>query len=268
MLPEIRKGWIDLGDQRLETREAGPTPTEAPTLVMLHEGLGCAELWGDMPARLAAATGCGVIAYSRAGLGGSSPKPLPWPASFMHDEALDVLPRVLDRIGFRRGLLVGASDGSSIAAIYAGSVADERIAGISLTAPHFIVEEATAEGARVAKVAYEQGGLKPKLARWHAHVDIAFYGWNNAFTDPQFKREWSIVDLLPAIRVPVQILQGEKDEYGTLEQLEIARRNCRAPVEATLLPGLGHSLHREAPEMTCDLIGQFARRVLGLVEKA
>jgi pimeloyl-ACP methyl ester carboxylesterase len=263
MTDEIRKGWIELSDQRLEMRAVGPPPDAAPTLVMLHEGLNCADLWGELPVLLARATGCGVITYSRAGLGHSSPKPLPWPATFMHDEALDVLPRVLDAIGFRRGLLVGASDGASIAAIYAGSIADERVRGISLTAPHFIVEEATAAGARAAKVAYEQGGLKQRLARWHAHVDIAFHGWNDTFTDPEIKRTWSIVELLAGITVPVQVLQGENDEYGTPEQLAIARRECRVPVEAMLLPGLGHSIHREAPELTCDLIAAFVRRVLG-----
>ncbi len=253
---------IDLGDQQLEALSWGPLPARAPTLVMLHEGLGSAELWGEVPAMLAAATGFGVLAYSRAGLGASSDKPLPWPARFMHDEATDVLPRVLDDIGLQRGLLVGASDGSTIAAIHAGMVQDPRIAGISLTAPHFIVEEATVAGARAAHTAYEEGKLKRSLSRWHKHVETAFFGWNQAFSDPSFKQWFSIVAELGKVRVPIQILQGENDEYGTPEQLAIARRVCRCPLETQLLPGLGHSLHREAPALQVQHIADFARRVL------
>lgn len=265
MTEESRKGWIELGDMRLETRAVGPPPAEAPTLVMLHEGLDCADMWGEgLLKGLAADTGCGVVAYSRAGYGGSSPVTLPPLPSFMHDEALKVLPRVLDAIGFRRGVLVGASDGSTIAAIYAGSVEDKRVRGISLTAPHFFVEEETAAGARAAKIAYEQGDLKRRLARWHTNVDCAFYTWNMAFADPEFKRSWSITELLPQIRVPVQILQGERDAYGTPEQLATARRLCTCPLEAKLLPGIGHSLHREVPDVMRREVGAFVARVLGL----
>lgn len=262
MTDEIRKGWIDLGDQRLESRAAGPEPSEAPTLLMLHEGLGSADMWGMLPARLAAATGCGVIAYSRAGHGASTPALLPDPFTFMHDEALKTLPRLLERIGFRRGLLVGASDGATIAAIYAGSIADERIRGLSLTAPHFIVEEETAAGARAGRLAYEQGDLRQKLARWHQNVDVAFQTWNQAFAFPEFERWFDVRPLLRGIRVPVQVLQGEKDQYGTPEQLAIARQHCAGPVETTLLPGLGHSLHREAPDLHCELIAAFVRKAL------
>ncbi len=264
MAGEIRKGWLELGDMRLETRAAGPLPSEAPTLVMLHEGLDCADMWGEgLLKGLAADTGCGVVAYSRAGYGGSSPVTLPPPWSFMHDEALKVLPRVLGGIGFRSGVLVGASDGSTIAAIYAASVDDARVRGISLTAPHFFVEEETAAGARAAKIAYEQGDLKRRLARWHTNVDCAFYTWNIAFADPEFKRTWSITELLPKIRVPMQILQGERDAYGTPEQLATARRLCTCPLETTLFPGLGHSLHREAPDVMREAIAGFVRGVLG-----
>ena len=257
-----RRSVIDLGDQQLEALSWGPSPADAPMLVLLHEGLGSAELWGDVPAMLAAATGCGVLAYSRAGLGASSDKPLPWPRTFMHDEAIDVLPRVLDSIGFRRGILVGASDGSTIATIHAGTVHDPRVAGLSITAPHFIVEDATAAGARAARIAYDEGKLKRSLSRWHRHVDTAFFGWNQAFSDPAFKDWFSIVAELGQVRVPMQILQGEKDEYGTPEQLAIARRVCRCPLDTHLFPGLGHSLHREAPGLQVEHIAGFAKKVL------
>ena len=135
------QGFLDLGDMRLEYRMIGPRPDAAPTIVMLHEGLGCVGLWGDFPDKLQPATGAGVFVYSRAGYGQSSPATLPRPLTFMHDEARDVLPRLLDAIGFRRGLLLGHSDGASIAAIYAGSVQDHRVRGLVLIAPHFFTED-------------------------------------------------------------------------------------------------------------------------------
>src|SRR5262245_58301250 len=134
------QGFLDLGDMRLEYRMIGPRPDAAPTLVLLHEGLGSVAIWNSFPEQLAAATGAGVFAYSRAGYGRSSPSQLPRPVSFMHDEAIEVLPRVLDAMGFRRGLLVGHRDGASIAAIYAGSVQDHRVRGLALMAPHFFTE--------------------------------------------------------------------------------------------------------------------------------
>ena len=130
-----------MGESNLEYRMLGPSPAQAPTLVLLHEGLGSAALWGDFPDRLQEATGAGVFAYSRAGYGASSPARLPRPVDYMHREALEVLPKLLEQIGFRRGILVGHSDGASIAAIYAGGVQDHRIRAIALMAPHFIVED-------------------------------------------------------------------------------------------------------------------------------
>lgn len=251
---------LDLGDQQLEYRFLGPQPHEAPTLVLLHEGLGCVGLWGEFPDHLAAATGCGVFVYSRAGYGASSPVPLPRPLSYMHDEALEVLPRLLDAIGFRRGILVGHSDGASIAAIYAGGVKDERVQAISLQAPHFFTEDMTVVEIAKAKQNYEHGGLKAKLARWHKDVDVAFWGWNGAWLDPDFKA-WNISDFLPGIGVPVQIVQGEGDQYGTIRQIEVAQEHCRRPPEVTLIPKIGHSPYREAPQMTVEAVAGFCDRV-------
>ena len=254
-------GMLDLDGIRLETRHAGPPPAEAPTLALLHEGLGCAALWADLPERLAAATGAGVFAYSRAGYGRSSPAPLPRPLDYMHREALDVLPRVLQAIGFRRGLLVGHSDGASIATIYAGSVQDHRIRGLSLIAPHFVAEEVGLAAIAGAREAFERGELRDRLARWHADVEVAFRGWNDAWLDPAF-RAWDISEALGYIRVPVQIVQGEADEYGTTRQIRIAEEECYCPVDATLLPGIGHAPHREAPEAAAAAIADFVNRVL------
>ena len=254
-------GFLRIGASDLEYRMIGPAPDSAPTIVMLHEGLGSAGLWGDFCEKLQAATGAGVFAYSRAGYGASTPAKLPRPVDYMQIEAVDVLPKLLDAIGFRRGLLVGHSDGASIAAIYAGSHQDHRVEGLALIAPHFIVEDISVASIAEIKTAYETGGLREKLARWHKDVDNAFYGWNSAWLDPKF-RDWDISEFLAYIRVPIAILQGVDDVYGTMRQIEIAQEECYCPVDVTVIPGAGHQPHREAPGATLDAISEFANAVL------
>ena len=256
-----QSGSIEIGEHSLEYRQFGPDPADAPTLVLLHEGLGSAELWGGFPAELASATGAGVFAYSRAGYGASSPVPLPRPFGYMHDEAISVLPRLLDAIGFRRGLLIGSSDGASIATIFAGQVGDPRVIGICLMAPHFFVEDETVAGAAAARAAYQTGDLRARLARWHSHVDVAFHGWNDAWLDPGF-RTWNITDALPLIQVPMLIIQGERDDYGTVRQIAAAEDGCFCPVTSVLLPGVGHQPWREATAATLAVITAFAGPLL------
>lgn len=254
-------GFLKVGAADLEYRMIGPAPADAPTIVMLHEGLGSAALWGDFPDRLQAATGAGVFVYSRAGYGASTKVELPRPLDYMSIEALDVLPGLLDKIGFRRGLLLGHSDGASIAAVYAGGAGDHRVRGVVMIAPHFIVEDMGVAAIAETRKAYETGGLKPKLARWHSDVDNTFHGWSDAWLNPKF-RNWDISEYLAYIRVPVAILQGADDQYGTVRQIEIAQQECYCPVDVTIIPGAGHSPHREAPEATLNSITEFTKRIL------
>ena len=253
-------GFLTIGPHNLEYRMLGPRPDRAPTIVMLHEGLGCVGLWGDFPERLQRATGAGVFVYSRAGYGASSPVPLPRPLTYMHDEARDVLPALLDAIGFTRGILLGHSDGASIAAIYAGTHQDHRVGGLVLIAPHFFTEDSGIASIVAAKTAYETTDLKQKLARWHNDPDNAFHGWNGAWLDPDF-RQWDITGELAYIRVPMLIVQGEDDQYGTVKQIEAAERECYCPVEVALLEGAKHSPQREAPEATRAAIADFIANV-------
>jgi pimeloyl-ACP methyl ester carboxylesterase len=254
-------GSLRINASDLEYRMLGPAPADAPTIVMLHEGLGSASLWGDFPEKLQAATGAGIFLYSRAGYGASTPAQLPRPIDYMQIEAIDVLPKLLDAIGFQRGLLLGHSDGASIAAIYAGSHQDHRVQGIALIAPHFVVEDISVNSIAEIKQAFETTDLKAKLARWHKNVDNAFYGWNDAWLDPTF-RAWDISEVLAYIRVPVAIVQGADDRYGTLRQIEIAQQECYCPVDVTVLPDVGHSPHREAPGPTLQAVTDFALAVL------
>jgi pimeloyl-ACP methyl ester carboxylesterase len=238
-------GFLSIGPHSLEYRMLGPRPERAPTIVMLHEGLGCVGLWGDFPDRLQRATGAGVFAYSRAGYGASSPV---------------VLPTLLETIGFTRGILLGHSDGASIAAIYAGTHQDHRVGGLVLIAPHFFTEDSGIAAIAAAKTAYETTDLKQKLARWHKDVDNAFYGWNGAWLDPDF-RKWDITEQLAYIRVPMLIVQGEDDQYGTVQQIEAAERECYCPVEVALLKGAKHSPQREQPEVTLRAVADFIANV-------
>jgi pimeloyl-ACP methyl ester carboxylesterase len=254
-------GFLDLAPMRLEYRIIGPRPDAAPTIVMLHEGLGSVGLWGGFPEKIAAATGAGVFVYSRAGYGNSNPGTLPRSIRFMHEEACDVLPRVLEAIGFQRGLLLGHSDGASIAAIYAGSIQDHRVRGLMLMAPHFFTEPMGLTEIRRARDAFASGELREKLKRWHADVDNAFRSWNGPWLDPAFEK-WDITEALGCIRVPILVVQGEDDQYGTLRQVDAVKEECFCPVETAILPGVRHVPHRDAPEATLKAITDFVNRLL------
>jgi pimeloyl-ACP methyl ester carboxylesterase len=259
------KREIVVGGRRIEAVWHGPAPERAPTLVLLHEGLGCVEMWRDFPVRLAERTGFGVLVYSRPGYGKSDPRPLPWPVGYMHDEAREVLPYVLDQAGVRKAVLVGHSDGASIATIYAGSFQDFRVRGLALLAPHFFVEEMGLRSIAAAKQAYEQGNLRARLARYHAQVDVAFRGWNDAWLDPGF-RAWRLDDELAHVRVPILIIQGEDDEYGTAAQIEFAKEAAYCPVDALLLPGCRHAPQFDRPDATLAAVADFTHRLLTLHE--
>ncbi|MGE0415596.1 MAG: alpha/beta fold hydrolase [Acetobacteraceae bacterium] len=256
--PLMTRGEIALDEGRLETAWWGLPPGAggAPTLVLLHEGLGCIDLWRDVPETLAAWTGMAVFAYSRFGYGGSDPKPLPWPMSYMHDEALKVLPRVLDAAGIGRCVLVGHSDGGSIATIHAGGTRDPRVRGVVMMAAHFFVEDLNIASIEQIRIAYRDTDLRQKLARYHRNVDIAFHGWNGAWLDPRF-RAFDITRHLQDIRAPILGLQGADDPYGTAEQLAVLDRHARVSVTTRLIPGARHSPHLEAKQETLAAITGF-----------
>jgi pimeloyl-ACP methyl ester carboxylesterase len=253
-------GTVCIAEQSLEYAGFGPAPDAAPTLVMLHEGLGSLGLWRDWPARLAERTGMGVLTYSRAGYGRSSPAKLPRPLDYMTREAVDVLGPLLDAAGVRSCVLLGHSDGATMAGIYAGSVADFRVRGLILIAPHFFVESEGLEAIRAAKMDYEKGGLKDRLARHHNAPDVAFYGWHDAWTNPEFA-DWNVGDIIDHWRVPVLVIQGDADPYGTLAQVREIKDRAYCPVETLILPGVRHAPHSEAPEAVEDAIDQFCARL-------
>ncbi len=252
-------GWLDAGGKRLEWAHWGPAPGAAPTIMLLHEGLGCLALWRDFPERLAAATGFGVTAWSRAGYGQSDPADLPRPVDYMTREAAAVLPQVLAATGFRRGILMGHSDGATIAAEYAGRVSDHRVRGLVLMAPHFFTEPGgLAEIAR-AREAFE-AGLREKMARWHRNPDHTFRGWNDAWLNPAFA-EWDVAEVIDYLRVPVLAIQGRQDQYGTLAQIDSLEERSYAPVEVSILDDCRHAPHQEQPEQVLAAVTAFCARL-------
>lgn len=258
-----RNGFLSIEGQRLEYRWLGPGPADAPTLVFLHEGLGCVAMWRDVPDRLAAATGCGALIYSRAGYGGSDPIVLPRPVSYLSVEACEVLPRVLAATGVADAVLVGHSDGATIALLYAAALAEGPVRGAAILSPHVYVEDVTLAGIREAKLAFEAGDLRPRLARFHGgNVDGAFYGWCDTWLNPAF-RDWNVEAVLPAVSIPLLIVQGEDDAYGGVEQVRAIAAQVAGPVEALVLPGCGHSPHVDQRARVLDAIAGFAGSLLG-----
>ena len=245
--------------QRLEYRWIGPRPDKAPTIIFLHEGLGSAGMWRDFPDRVAEATGCGALVYSRFGYGASDPVDRSRPVRFMHDEALSFLPAVLSHFQIDGAILFGHSDGASIAVIYAGARLGP-VRGLVLEAPHVFVEPACIESiARMAQ-AYETTDLGARLARHHgANTDSMFRTWADVWLRPEFAA-WNIEEVLPAITAPVLVVQGEDDEYGTVRQVEAVLAGVGGPAEALVLPGSGHSPHRDRPAEVLDAAARFIRR--------
>ncbi len=251
---------------RLEYRWVGAGESSAPLLVFLHEGLGSASMWKDFPARLCDAGGWRGLVYSRAGYGRSTPRPHGerWTPEYMHQQAREVLPRFLAAAGVDTAAdppwLFGHSDGASIALIHAAAYPDAA-AGLVVLAPHIFVEDLSVHSIEQAKYAYASTDLRHRLARHHEDVDSAFWGWNDIWLDPAFRR-WNIEALLGSIRIPVLAIQGHNDEYGTMAQVDgLAAAVPRAEVLA--LDDCAHSPHRDQPEAvmraTIGFIGRHRR---------
>jgi pimeloyl-ACP methyl ester carboxylesterase len=251
---EPKPGEVLVDGRRLETLWLAPRDAGGQTIVMLHEGLGSVALWKDFPHALSARTGCGVLVYSRYGHGSSEPQAEKRTISFMHHEGEVVLPELLERMGIARPILLGHSDGGSIALIFAGRY-PERPQALILEAPHLFVEEFGLASIRAAKIAFETTDFRSKLARYHAHVDETFWAWNDIWLDPQFPA-WNIESYLENIRCPVLCIQGEGDEYGTRAQVDAIVATVPGS-ELIMLPNCGHSPHRDQREATLETVTEF-----------
>lgn len=226
-----------------------------PALVFLHEGLGSIRQWRDFPLRVAQATGCPALVYNRYGYGESDVLAEPRVSvRFMHDEALESLPRVLAALDIEAPVLVGHSDGASIALIHAG--AGHSVHGLALMAPHVFVEEVCIRSIEAARRQFETTDLPDRLARYHHNPRKTFYLWNDVWLDPEF-RAWNIEEYLPGITCPILATQGVDDEYGTMAQLDAIGAKVKAPCELMKLANCGHSPHRDQPEISLAAIARF-----------
>ncbi len=250
--------FTEVGGQRIEYERIDVGGKARPSLVLLHEGLGSLSMWRDFPSRLAHATGCDALVYSRHGYGKSDPLTAPRRVDYMHNEALHALPELLDKLAIARPILVGHSDGGSIALIHAGA-AIRPVAAVVTLAAHVLVEDLSVASIEESKVAYETTNFRAKLARHHADVDGVFWGWNRIWLHPDF-RAWNIEVYLPRIACPVLAIQGEDDEYGTMEQMRRIGSQVR-DIELVELADCRHSLHKDQPEAVQDAITRFVDRV-------
>lgn len=238
----------------LEYRDIPASAVDRPTLVMLHEGLGCVAMWRDFPDKLAATTGCRVVVYSRPGYGSSDPHPQPRQPDYMHREAREVLPAFLAALDIVRPVLVGHSDGGSIALIHAGSF-PQAVAGLVVMAPHEFVEEETLAGIRTARKFWSSSDWPQRLARYHRDAQRVFHDWNDCWLWPEF-RAWNIEDYLPEIRCPVLAIQGEDDEYATLRQIEVIAEKVPG-TQLCCLANCGHSPQRDQEAAVLAAIAGF-----------
>lgn len=247
--------WRDK-DLKMEYQWVGARRSAHPVVVFLHEGLGSIALWKDFPEKFCLDHGLTGLVFSRYGYGQSTPRPLDerWPLSFMHEQAHQVLPAFFAQLGIARPWLFGHSDGASIALLYAARF-PEKLSGIVVAAPHILVEDITIDNIRAAREAYLTQDLRSRLGRYHASADSAFWGWNNVWLDPAF-RSWNIEDDLAAITCPVLAIQGEDDEYGTLEQIYGIQRKIPA-TRIVVLPQCGHSPHRDQAEALSQEAAHF-----------
>ncbi|HVM80484.1 MAG TPA: alpha/beta hydrolase [Stellaceae bacterium] len=251
--------FVTLRGHRIEVEGIGATRPGAPSLIFLHEGLGSVALWRDFPAKLAAATGAAAVVYSRYGYGKSDPIAKPYAPDYMHKEALEALPELREKLGIENPILIGHSDGASIALIHAGA-ARWPVRALILEAPHVFVEDVTIASIEAAKETYRSTDLRARLCRYHADPDNAFWGWNDIWLHPDFRR-WNIEDVLPGVRCPVLAIQGADDEYGSLAQLDAIERGVGGPFERLELPRCKHSPHRDQEAATLAAMAAFIARV-------
>jgi len=252
--------WKD-GSVSLEYRWVGSAAPGLPVVVFLHEGLGSISMWRDFPQRFCEAHGLRGLVFSRYGYGQSTPRPREahLPVTYLHEQAWEALPALLQALGVARPWLFGHSDGGSIALLYAARFPD-KVSGIVVMAPHIFVEDITIAGIRAAREAFLQTDLKSRLARHHRDAESVFWGWNEAWLEPAF-RDWNIEREVAQIRCPVLAIQGEGDEYGTLEQIYGIGRLAQ---QARALPiaHCGHSPQRDQPAAVSRAAGEFIKAYL------
>ena len=254
---ELRDGTM------LECKSFGPSNPGDPTLIFLHEGVGCVDLWKNFPQQLSLATGLRSICYSRAGYGRSSSVSWPRPVTYMHNEALAVLPEILEKLEIRDAILFGHSDGASISLIHAGGCPDSPVRAMIIEAPHVVIEELTVHSIADLSERYERGDIRARLERYHgANVDCAFRGFVDTWLVPGNAESWSILDFVAHVQIPTLVLQGADDQFGTSRQLELIQKTMPRSVDTVVIPECGHHPHFESQQFVLDRSQRFIEEFL------
>jgi len=256
--------FLDVDGVRLEVKRF-PGNADKPTLVFLHEGLGCIDMWRDFPGQLSYISGCPALVYSRRGYGRSAPCDAPRPLTYMHHEGLEVLPDLLKTAEIGDHVLFGHSDGGSISLINAGGAPAPGLKAVISMAAHVFCETLSVTSIAQAKTLYEKGDLRQRLAKYHGdNVDGAFWGWNKAWLDPDFM-QWNIEEYLPKIIVPQLVMQGYGDPYGTIAQVESIERQSPGPVKVRMLENCGHSPYKDQAQKSLEVASEFLFRLERIV---
>jgi pimeloyl-ACP methyl ester carboxylesterase len=252
--------FVSATGHRLRALRIGRPGAGEPVLVFLHEGLGSIPQWRGFPRALCAATGYAGLVYERRGYGGSDPVMLPRPADFLDIEAREALPEILDACGIERPILIGHSDGGTIALLFAAAFPDRPVACVT-EAAHVVRDEVTLAGLQEVARRWRETDLRTRLARHHgANTEAMFRGWSETWLRPEMGR-WSIVDRLPSIVCPVLAIQGERDEHGSPAQLDAIVEGVTGPAERYLVPHCGHAPHHEAHGPVLERVRAFIERV-------
>ncbi|MHB8264158.1 MAG: alpha/beta fold hydrolase [Acidimicrobiales bacterium] len=260
---DIEVQFLSIDELELEyyLYPASPERKNFPTLVFLHEGLGSSALWRSVPELIRTQLGNpSMLVYSRAGYGKSTPVDGERPVTYMHHEALEMLPRVLKALDIEKPILVGHSDGGSIALIHAG--AGFSVSALVLIAPHVIVEDQSIEGIAAARETFLSTNLAEKMSRYHIDPESTFWGWNRVWLSAEF-REWNIEEYLPSIDVPILVIQGDTDEYGTLAHLDLIAHNVIGEVEKKIVSGARHSPHLQSTDEVVEAVVNFLNQFIG-----
>jgi pimeloyl-ACP methyl ester carboxylesterase len=256
--------YLQLGSKKIEIQWHPDGDKDFPTLIFLHEGLGCTRMWKDFPEKLSRMTNCPGLVFSRLGYGKSDSSPLPWKINFMHEQALKILPWIIRKAQIKRYILIGHSDGGSIGTIFSGSpkVKSSRgLMGLITEAAHVFCEQITVDCIQQAKINYEHHNLKQGLEKYHgSNTENAFRGWNDIWLNPKFMF-WNIEKYLSKIKIPMLAIQGENDQYGTKKQIESIKHNV-TNIETHLLDNCRHAPHLDQPEIVLNLMSQFIYQII------
>jgi pimeloyl-ACP methyl ester carboxylesterase len=257
---EKKQSFVNIASSHLAVEFIGPAAgndsASNTSLVFLHEGLGSIAQWRDFPERLCLKTGLPGMVYERGGYGKSDSPERPRTPYYLHEEALDVLPELLHELGIMRPVLIGHSDGGSIALIFASAFPD-RVKAVVTEAAHVFVEDITLEGIRKAAAVYEGTNLREQLQKYHGEkTDAMFRAWSETWLSDEF-RSWNLEEYLPGIKCPLLVIQGEDDEYGTPAQVAAIVSKVSGPAEPLIIPGCGHIPHHQAKEKVVEAMANF-----------